>query len=99
MSHDAAGVDGPPGDSWGRVHWLASRWSAGSSGLPAAKTAKHLLELKTSVTVRADQVSGRPSSRMAPARQNQLSISCWPASTISLPVTVSQAAQSPLTNA
>ena len=39
-------------------------------------TAKHLLELKTSVVTSSDQARSRLSSSAAPVRQNQLSISC-----------------------
>jgi len=48
------------------------------------------LELKTSVVTKVDQSSRIPASAIAPSRQNQLSISCWPASTICLPVTCRQ---------
>src|SRR5215831_17269185 len=73
----------PPSVTEKGIHHLLSvskrnENDSGSVRVYASKTAKHLFELKRWDSMNVDHVGLRFSSLIAPARQNQLSISCWP---------------------
>jgi len=73
-------------------HCLRTRPAPGKPASGYWKWAKTLLELNTSVSTNSLRLSSSPSSDIAPTRQNQLSISCCPAWTISRVVVLVQVA-------
>src|SRR5579885_3723774 len=88
MGERGRGSEGPPGEGGLRPSYTRPPTTA-VSRLPApprpsdGNTAKHLFELSAQVSTKSHSAGVRPSSSIAPARQNQLSISCWPDDSIS----------------